>query len=35
MNWTSLIDGKDNGDYVGSEDERNFQQWRGLATANT
>ena len=35
MNWTSLVDGKDNGDYVGSEDERNFQQWRGLATANT
>jgi len=34
MDWVSLGDGVDNGDYAGSEDQRNFQQWRGLATSN-
>jgi len=34
MQWVSLLNGKDNGDFVGSEDEANFQLWRGLATKN-
>ncbi|NMG43047.1 YHS domain-containing protein [Aromatoleum toluvorans] len=35
MDWVSLRDGQDNGDYVGSVDQRNFEQWRGLATSNS
>lgn len=34
MQWVSLLNGKDNGDYVGSEDEKNFKHWRGLSAAN-
>jgi len=34
MKWVSLLDGKDNGDYAGSEDQKNFEAWRGLATTN-
>ena len=34
MNWVSLLDGKDNGDYDGSEDQKNFETWRGLVTSN-
>jgi len=34
MDWVSLRDGVDNGDYVGSRDQRNFDQWRGMATSN-
>ncbi|AXS81064.1 aromatic/alkene/methane monooxygenase hydroxylase/oxygenase subunit alpha [Dechloromonas sp. HYN0024] len=34
MNWVSLIPGKDNGDYDGSEDQRNFEAWRKQATSN-
>jgi phenol hydroxylase P3 protein len=34
MDWVNLKDGHDNGDYVGSNDQRNFDAWRGLATTN-
>lgn len=34
MQWVSLVDGRDNGDYVGSTDERNFDAWRAQATRN-
>jgi phenol hydroxylase P3 protein len=34
MDWVNLKDGRDNGDYVGSNDQRNFDAWRGLATSN-
>lgn len=34
MNWVNLVPGKDNGDFVGSEDEADFKRWRGLATDN-
>lgn len=34
MNWVGLRDGEDNGDFVGSRDQRNFDQWRGMATSN-
>lgn len=34
MNWVSLRDGEDNGDYAGSIDEKNFRTWRGVATSN-
>ncbi len=34
MQWVSLVDGRDNGDYVGSTDERNFEAWRAQATRN-
>jgi phenol hydroxylase P3 protein len=34
MDWVSLKDGLDNGDYDGSQDQQNFQQWRGMATSN-
>lgn len=34
MNWVGLVDGQDNGDYVGSIDQRNFEAWRGNLTSN-
>ncbi len=34
MKWVNLVDGQDNGDYEGSQDQRNFRAWRGLATSN-
>lgn len=34
MNWVGLQNGKDNGDYFGSEDQKNFDAWRDLATRN-
>jgi phenol hydroxylase P3 protein len=34
MDWAHLTDGQDNGDYVGSRDERNFHTWRGALTSN-
>jgi phenol hydroxylase P3 protein len=34
MEWVSLRPGKDNGDYEGSEDQRNFEAWRQKATTN-
>ncbi|MBS1191406.1 MAG: hypothetical protein H6R10_3198 [Rhodocyclaceae bacterium] len=34
MEWVSLADGKDNGDFAGSEDQRNFEAWRNQATSN-
>jgi phenol/toluene 2-monooxygenase (NADH) P3/A3 len=34
MDWVSLIDGQDNGDYVGSQDQKNFDAWKGMATSN-
>jgi phenol hydroxylase P3 protein len=34
MDWVSLRDGADNGDYVGSRDEQHFNEWRGMATTN-
>ena len=34
MDWVGLRDGVDNGDYNGSQDQQNFQQWRGMATSN-
>ncbi|MFG1401821.1 aromatic/alkene/methane monooxygenase hydroxylase/oxygenase subunit alpha [Xanthobacter sediminis] len=35
MDWVSLRDGADNGDYSLSQDRQNFEAWRGLATSNT
>ena len=35
MKWWHLENGKDNGDFAGSEDEKNFAQWRGMATSNS
>jgi phenol/toluene 2-monooxygenase (NADH) P3/A3 len=29
-----IVDGRDNGDFEGSEDQRNFAAWRNLATKN-
>lgn len=34
MQWVSLKDGADNGDYSLSQDRQNFEAWRGLATSN-
>ena len=34
MEWVSLRGGKDNGDYDGSEDQKNFEAWRQKATSN-
>jgi phenol hydroxylase P3 protein len=34
MDWVSLVDGQDNGDYVGSQDQKNFDAWKGMATSN-
>lgn len=34
MDWAGLRDGFDNGDYVGSHDQANFEKWRGMATRN-
>ena len=34
MEWVSLKDGLDNGDFNGSQDQQNFQDWRGIATTN-
>jgi phenol hydroxylase P3 protein len=30
----NLHDGVDNGDYAGSQDQHNFEQWRRMATSN-
>ncbi len=35
MDWVSLRDGADNGDYSLSQDRQNFEAWRGLATSNS
>ncbi len=34
MNYVSLVDGQDNGDFDGSQDQINFDKWRGMATSN-
>ena len=34
MDWVSLRDGSDNGDYDGSRDQKHFNEWRNLATSN-
>jgi phenol hydroxylase P3 protein len=34
MDWVSLQDGVDNGDYHGSEDQKNFDAWKGMTTSN-
>ncbi len=34
MDWVSLRNGTDNGDYDGSEDQKNFDAWRAMATSN-
>jgi phenol hydroxylase P3 protein len=34
MDWVSLVDGQDNGDYAGSQDQKNFDAWKGMATSN-
>ncbi|MGB0747650.1 MAG: aromatic/alkene/methane monooxygenase hydroxylase/oxygenase subunit alpha [Magnetospiraceae bacterium] len=34
MDWVSLSNGVDNGDYAKSEDRKNFEAWRGIATTN-
>ena len=34
MDWVSLRNGTDNGDYDGSEDQKNFEAWRAMATSN-
>jgi phenol hydroxylase P3 protein len=34
MEWVFMNPGRDNGDFEGSEDQRNFDAWRGLTTTN-
>ncbi|WP_230970275.1 aromatic/alkene/methane monooxygenase hydroxylase/oxygenase subunit alpha [Nitrogeniibacter aestuarii] len=34
LDWWHIENGRDNGDFAGSEDEKNFAQWRGMATSN-
>ncbi len=34
MAWVNMQPGVDNGDYEGSQDQRNFEQWRRAAKAN-
>jgi len=34
MDWVGLRNGKDNGDFDGSEDQKNFDAWRAMATSN-
>jgi len=34
MDWVNLKNGVDNGDFEGSQDQRNFQKWKGLAVSN-
>ncbi|MDD3483839.1 aromatic/alkene/methane monooxygenase hydroxylase/oxygenase subunit alpha [Azovibrio restrictus] len=34
LDWYNLVDGQDNKDFNGSEDQRNFAAWRGMATRN-
>ncbi|KAF1711477.1 phenol 2-monooxygenase [Pseudoxanthomonas kalamensis DSM 18571] len=34
MDWVGMVEGKDNHDYVGSHDERNFNNWRAAAASN-
>ena len=34
MNWVGLVPGRDNGDFDGSEDQKNFAAWKKQATAN-
>jgi len=34
MNWVSLVDGVDNGDFAGSQDQMNFDKWRNIAKTN-
>lgn len=34
MKWVGLVPGQDNGDYDGSIDQKNFQQWRQQSTSN-
>ena len=35
LEWYHLEHGKDNLDFEGSRDQKNFDTWRGLATKNT
>lgn len=34
MDWVGIVDGEDNGNYYGSEDQQKFDKWQGLTTAN-
>lgn len=34
MQWVGINPGIDNGDYDGSDDQKNFEAWRGAATSN-
>ena len=34
MEWVGMINGQDNGDYVGSRDQQHFEHWRGQSTSN-
>ncbi|MEN9886257.1 MAG: hypothetical protein RL758_835, partial [Pseudomonadota bacterium] len=34
MDYYGLQNGRDNGDFEGSEDQKNFAEWRGAATKN-
>jgi phenol hydroxylase P3 protein len=35
LDWYHVNQGRDNLDYQGSEDQKNFAAWRGLATKNS
>ena len=35
MKWVNLVDGQDNGDFEGSQDQRNFAAWKGQSTTNS
>ena len=32
--WVHMVHGKDNMDFEGSEDQKNFALWKGMATSN-
>lgn len=34
MDWVSMVDGQDNGDYKGSVDQSNFERWKNQSASN-
>ena len=34
MEWVHLVPGQDNGNFEGSQDQANFQKWKGQVSAN-
>ena len=34
MKWVQMVPGQDNMDFNGSQDQKNFALWKGMATSN-